>query len=177
MMNLIQRFLSKDRSSKAHIRKNFSTYFFSLPEHQWIAETCNKAHFEKLFAHLPAGVLEAMMTKYPVVFIPSYQMKENHRPGMVLANTIVVFPEFQRLLMTDKKAAVAYLAHEIAFVLLELEGMKGDSIMAEVEADKFVSDLGLTFELEELLFMLDETVEKRVRLTYLTINHFTSSDN
>jgi hypothetical protein len=62
-------------------------------------------------------------------------------------------------------------------VLLELEGMKGDSIMAEVEADKFVSDLGLTFELEELLLMLDETVEKRVRLTYLTINHFSSSDN
>jgi hypothetical protein len=50
--------------------------------------------------------------------------------------------------------------------------MKGDSIMAEVEADKFVSDLGLMFELEELLLMLDESVEKRVRLTYLTINHF-----
>lgn len=177
MMNLIQKFLSKDRSSKAHIRKNFMTYFYSLPEHQWIVETCNKSHFDKLFAHLPAGVLEAMMTKYPVVFIPSYSMKENDKPGMVLANTVVVFPEFQRLLMSDKKAAVAYLAHEVAFILLELEGMKGDTIMAEVEADKFVSDLGLTFELEELLFMLDETIEKRLRLTYLTINHFTSSDN
>lgn len=172
MMNLIQKFLSKDRSSKSHIRKNFIAYFYSLPEHQWILETCNKAHFDKLFAHLPAGVLEAMMTKYPVVFIPSEKMRESHNPGMVLANTIVVFPEFQRLLMSDKKSAVAYLAHEVAFVLLELEGMKGDSLMAEVEADKFVSDLGLTFELEELLLMLDETVEKRLRLTYLTINHF-----
>lgn len=172
MLNLIQRFLSKDRGSRAHIRKNFVEYFFSLPEHQWINETCNRSHFDKLFAHLPAGVLEAMMTKYPVVFVPSSEFKKK-TPGTVLANTIVVFPEFQRLLMSDKKSGIAYLAHEIAFVLLELEeGMKGDSIMAEVEADKFVSDLGLTFELEELLLMLDESIEKRVRLTYLTIHHF-----
>jgi hypothetical protein len=172
MMNLIQKFLSKDRTNKSHIRKNFSNYFYSLPEHQWIVETCNREHFDKLFAHLPSGVLEAMMTKHPVVFIPSYALNENHRPGMVLSNTIVVYPEFQRLLISNKKSAVAYLAHEVAFVFLELEGLKGDSIMAEVEADKFVSDLGLTFELEELLLMLDESIEKRVRLTYLTINHF-----
>lgn len=177
MMNLIQKFLSKDRSNRSHIRKNFEAYFWSLPEHQWIVETCNKAHFEKAFAHMPSGLLEAMMTKHPVTFIPSYAMKEVHRTGGMISNTIVVFPEFQRLLMSDKKSAVAYIAHELAFVLCELEGMKGDTIMAEVEADKFVSDLGLTFELEELLLMLDESVEKRVRLTYLTINHFTSSDN
>ena len=175
MMNLIQKFLSKDRTSKAHIRKNFISYFYSLPEHQWIVETCNKAHFDKLFTHLPAGVLEVLMTKHPVVFVPNYKMKDTHKPGMVLANTIVVFPEFQRLLISDKKSAVAYLAHELAFVLLELEGMKGDTMMAEIEADKFVSDLGLTFELEELLLMLDESIEKRMRLTYLTINHFKDS--
>jgi hypothetical protein len=112
-----------------------------------------------------------MMTKNPIVFVPSENLKSSTF-GSMLANTIVVFPEFQNLLNTEKKSAVAYLAHEIAFTLLELEGMKGDSIMAEVEADKFVSDLGLMFELEELLLMLDESVEKRVRLTYLTINHF-----
>lgn len=174
-MNLIQKFLSKDRSNKSQIRKNFLAYFYSLPEHAWILETANRAHFDKLFSHLPAGVLEALMTKHPVVFVPSYMMNDGHKAGMVLASTVVVFPEFQRLLMSEKKAAVAYLAHELAFVLLELEGVQGDSLMAEVEADKFVSDLGLMFELEELLLMLDETIEKRVRLTYLTINHFTEN--
>lgn len=172
MFNLIHKFLSKDRSNKSHIRKNFSAYFYSLPEHQWILETCNTSHFDRMFSHLPANLLEAMMTKYPVIFVPSYKMKEQKAAGQSLANTVVVFPEFQRLLASDKRAAVAYLAHELAFVLLELEGMKGDTIMAEVEADKFVSDLGLTFELEDLLLMLDETIEKRVRLTYLTAHHF-----
>jgi hypothetical protein len=177
MMNLIQKFLSKDHSNKKHIRKKFEAYFWSLPEHQWIKQTTGMNHFQKAFAHLPSGLLEAMMTKYPVVFIPSSEMKEVHRQGGMISNTIVVFPEFQRLLRSEKKSAVAYIVHELAFILLELEGMKGDSIMAEVEADKFVSDLGLTFELEEFLLMLDESIEKRVRLTYLTINHFTSTDN
>lgn len=177
MFNLIQKFFSPTRSNKEIIRKNFSTYFFSMPEHQWILETSNRDHFDKLFSLLPTGVLEAMMTKYPVVFIPSYKMKNEHRPGMVMTNTIVVFPEFQRLLLTDKRSAVAYLAHELAFVLYEFEGDKKDPLMAEVEADKFVCDIGLTFELEELLLMLDETVEKRLRLTYLTINHFGSNNN
>jgi hypothetical protein len=146
-----------------------------MPEHQWIEEECHKPHFEKLFAHLPVNLLEIMMTKYPVIFLPSQEMNESNRLGKMLTNTIVVFPEFQQLLKSKKKCAVAYLAHEIAFLLLELEGMKGDQLMIEVEADKFVSDLGLTFELEELLLMLDETIEKRLRLTYLTINHFKDS--
>jgi hypothetical protein len=171
MINLIQRFLSKDRTNKSHVRKNFISHFYSLPEHQWIAETSAKNHFDKLFAYLPANLLESIMTKYPVVFIPSQNMKTAHA-GNLLVNTIVVFPEFQKLLNSEKKCAIAYLAHELAFILLELEGHSGESIMAEVAADKFVADLGLTFELEEFLLMLDESLEKRVRLTYLTANHF-----
>jgi hypothetical protein len=95
----------------------------------------------------------------------------------VLTNTVVIFPEFLKLLKSPKKAAVAYLAHELAFLLYELEEAKADPLMAEVGADKFVCDIGLSDELEELLLMLDETVEKRLRLTYLTINYFTRSDS
>ena len=171
-MNLIQKFLSKERSNKSHIRKNFIAHFYSQPEHQWILESNAKVHFDKLFAHLPAGLLESMMGHTPVVFVPNHELKNTTGFSGMFNNTIVVFPEFQNLLASNKKSAVAYLAHELAFVLYELEGKPGESLMAEVEADKFVSDIGLTFELEELLLMLDETVEKRLRLTYLTINHF-----
>ncbi len=171
MMNLIQRFLSKDRSNKSQIRKNFRANFFSLPEHRWIVEGCNTAHFDKLFSHLPANLLNELMTTSHLRFVPSSELAELRHLGPV-SNTIVVFPEFQALLKSDKRAAVAYLAHEIAFLLLELDGVTGESIMAEVTADKFVADLGLTFELEDLLLMLDESLEKRVRLTYLTAHHF-----
>ncbi len=177
MMNLIERFFSKEKSDRSQIRKNFSTYFFSLPEHEWIATSPIRVHFEKLISVLPSGLLSSLMTKYPVTFIRSFELSGRGGAGMVLNNTIVVFPEFQRLLESDKASAVAYLAHELAFVLYELEEGKTDTLMAEVEADKFVCDLGLTFELEELLLLLDETIEKRLRLTYLTINHFTSGNN
>lgn len=177
MMNLIQKFFTREKNNRSEVRKNFSIYFFSQPEHQWIATSTVRVHFEKLFSLLPSGLLETLMTKYPVTFICSEDMKHHKVPGIVLTNTIVVFPEFQKLVSSNKKSAVAYLAHELAFVIYELEEGNKDSLMAEIEADKFVCDLGLTFELEEFLLMLDETVEKRLRLTYLTINHFTDHSN
>ena len=177
MLNRIQQYFKKDRSDSGRTRENFSYYFFSLPEHQWITEQNIKPHFEKLFQHLPVGLIDTMMTKYPVIFVPSEAMKGLRKPGQVLTNTVVVFPEFQKLLKTKKRAGVAYLAHELAFLLYELEEAKTDPLMAEVEADKFVCDIHLADELEDLLLMLDETIEKRLRLTYLTINYFTRTDN
>ncbi|HXH30359.1 MAG TPA: hypothetical protein VNJ01_06080 [Bacteriovoracaceae bacterium] len=177
MLNLIQKFFTTIKSDKTLIRKNFSQFFYSQPEHAWIREAKITGHFDNLFSHLPIGVIEALMTKYPIVFIKSEDLKQHQRMGMPTTNTIVIFPEFQKLLLTKKTSAIAYLAHELAFVLYEFEGHRNDPMMAEIEADKFVCDLGLTFELEELLLMLDETVEKRLRLTYLTINHFTNGHN
>ncbi|HXH76410.1 MAG TPA: hypothetical protein VNJ08_15670 [Bacteriovoracaceae bacterium] len=178
MMDLIQRFFSREKTNRTETRKNFSVYFFAQPEHQWITNSSSKVHFEKLITLLPSSLLEALMTKYPITFVPSYAMK-GKSPGTVMTNTIVVFPEFQKLLLSDRPSALAYIAHELAFVLWEFEGKKPDSdpLMAEIAADKFVVDLGLTFELEELLLMLDETIEKRLRLTYLTINHFSGHNN
>jgi hypothetical protein len=176
MLNLIQKFFKKDRSDKSRIRNNFAAYFFSLPEHQWIVGAQAQLHFEEMFKHLPVGVLEALMVKYPVVFVQSQNLQGQRRPGAMVNNTVFIFPEFQKLLGSSKKAAVAYLAHELAFLLYELEDADLDPMMAEVEADKFVCDIGLSDELEQLLLMLDETIEKRLRLTYLTINHFSKSD-
>lgn len=177
MFNLIQKYFKTDRSDKSVLRNNFSAYFYSLPEHQWIIERNMQGHFDRLFERLPAGLIESMMTQYPVVFIPSEELKaRGHKPGTVVSNTVVVFPEFQKLLQSRQRAAVAYLAHELAFLLYELGQHQVDPMMAEVEADKFVCDIGLSDELEDLLLMLDETIEKRLRLTYLTINHFTRTD-
>jgi hypothetical protein len=177
MMNLIQKFFNKEKYNKAKLRHDFSEFFFSQPEHQWLSNPNAKASLERLFSHLPAGVLNALMTKYPVTFIKSQDMKERKNVGTPLSNSIVVFPEFQKLIQSSNKCSVAYLAHELAFVLYEMEGDKQDPLMAEVEADKFVCDIGFSQELEDFLLMLDETIEKRLRLTYLTIHHFTSGEH
>jgi hypothetical protein len=177
VLNLIQKFFKKDRFDKNQVRLSFSNYFFSHPEHLWLNNGTGKRHFEKLFSRLPVGVLEVLMAKYTVVFVPSYELNSRPEMSATSRSTIVIFPEFQKLLKTEKKAAVAYLAHELALLLCELENSSIDPMMIEIEADKFVCDLGLSDELEELLLMLDETIEKRLRLTYLTINHFTNDQN
>jgi hypothetical protein len=173
MMDLVQRFFSREKYDRVLVRKNFAQYFFSAAEHHWISNSSSRVHFEKLFSLVPSSLLETLMTKYPLTFVTSEIWKQQ-KVGTVQNNIIVVFPEFQRLLATNKGSAVAYLAHELALVLLELEEKSSDNLMAEVAADKFVCDLGLSVELEELLLMLDESMKKRLRLTYLTINHFTS---
>ncbi len=173
MFNLIQRFFQKDNFNRQQTRAQFKQYFFSLPEHQWMNHPETTKHFEELFACVPVGLLDTMMKKHPVVFMQSERLNDKDASSRSLVNSIYVFPEFQKLIKSDRRSAVAYLAHELALVMYELEETQADPLMAEVEADKFVCDIGLTFELEELLLMLDETVEKRLRLTYLTINHFT----
>jgi hypothetical protein len=176
MFNLIQRFFTKDIFNRQLIRTQFSEFFFSMPEHNWVSEGQLRSHFEDMFSVLPVGLLDVLMKKHAVTFLKSEELRTAGNVSRSHKNTIYIFPEFQKLLLTNRRSAVAYLAQELAFVLYELEESHADPLMAEVEADKFVSDLGLTFELEELLLMLDETAEKRLRLTYLTANHF-SNDN
>ena len=189
MLNFIQRFLSKEHLNFSQIRKDYIDFFYSLPEHQWIMKSAGKSHFDKLINHLPAKLLQSMMSDYPVIFVRSQDIEEEMKQGRKikeglssvrsysLVNKIVVFPEFQKLIFSSKRCAVAYLAHEVAHLFLEIEHLKlehqeNDTLKTEIEADKFVSDLGLMYELEDFLLMLDETLEKRLRLTYLTCHHF-----
>lgn len=167
MFNFITRFFQTNHSTQQDYRERFAEYFFSQQEHQWFDDKI-KAHFQKLFLHLPVGVLKHLQCENPVLFIQS----KSFHPGMDLKSYIVIFPEFEELIRSSQKAAIAFLAQEIALLLLESEEPQLNEITRELEADKFVSDLGFTFELEELLLMLDESVEKRMRLCYLTSHHF-----
>lgn len=182
MFNLIQKFRSKEKLNFSQIRQKYRDFFYSMPEHNWIVESFTKVHFDHLIKRLPAKLLLSMMSDHPVIFVRSEDVEEelgqalshfSHRKNdKYLTNKIVIYPEFQRLLSSSRKSAVAYLAHEVAQLFLEIDASDIDSMKAEIEADKFVSDLGLMLELEDYLLMLDETLEKRVRLTYLTCHHF-----
>lgn len=169
MFNFITRFFQTNHSTNKDFRQQFANYFFSQPEHLWFDDSI-RAHFEKLFQHLPVGVLKYLLTEQSVQFIQSHQFQT----GMNFKSYVVIFPEFEKLIRSNSKAAVAFLAQELALLLIEGEESHLDELSRELEADKFVSDLGFTFELEELLLMLDESVEKRMRLCYLTSHHLSN---
>ncbi len=172
MLNLLQKYrhraLSRPSSKQEYVR-----YLLALPEHAWIAahpgvQRC----FDELFTRVPLALV-ADLLRHPFCFVPAADFKEKGAARFHMKNTIVVFPEFEQLLRKGEGAGVAFLAHEMAMVLYELENAADkDPLMAEVEADKFVCDLGLAEELEQLLLAQDESDGKRLRLTYLTLNAF-----
>lgn len=170
MFNFISRFFQTSPQNNHHdFRQKFIQYFFTLPEHAWFDEAI-KEHFQKLFTHLPVGVLKHLVSEQPVQFIQSKDLVV----GMEPTSYVVIFPEFETLLRSSQKAAVAFLAQELALLLLETKKPHLNEISKELEADKFVADLGFVFELEDLLLMLDESLEKRMRLCYLTSHHFSN---
>lgn len=172
MLNLLQKYRNRSQTKTAS-KAEYAGHFLSRPEHEWInAHAGTKDCFEKLFALLPQNLVVEMI-RQPFCFVPSSEFRTNGPARYQLKNTVVVFPEFEALLRQGKGAGVAFLAHEVALVLYEIESAEDkDPIMAEVEADKFVCDLGLADDLERLLLTLDESAEKRLRLTYLTFNAF-----
>ncbi len=170
MLNLFQKYRRPTGTQGKEVRQQFGDYFFSLEDHAWMSAAGEtRAVFENLLARLPSALLLSLWQR-PLAFVPSQDYQKNGAARYHSQNTIVVFPEYQRLLKQGDFAAVAFVAHELAMVLYELDNAQDkDPLMAEVEADKFVCDLGLGDELEQLLLAMDESTEKRLRLTYLTI--------
>lgn len=169
MLNLFQKYRRTAAPSNREQRDQFTSYFFAQEDHGWIsAQPQTRAAFEQLFARLPSALLVNLM-RHPLSFVPSQTFQTQGAARYQLRNTVVIFPEYQRLLARKGLEAVAFLAHEVAMVLYEIESVEDkDPLMAEVEADKFVCDMGLADELEQLLLSMDESTEKRLRLTYLT---------
>lgn len=173
MLNLLEKFFhtTADNQKKKELREKFVEYFFGQDEHAWVsANPQTKIHFDKMLKRLPISLIEKLFYQHSIVFVPSSHFRKNDMKYYSLKNTVVIFPRFEALLTTNKKYAEAYLAHEVAFLVYELEEPTIDPMMAEVEADKFVCDLGLADELEQFLLAQDESAEKRLRLTYLTLN-------
>ena len=175
MLNMLEKFfhIGPDHQKKKELRSKFSEFFFTQPEHAWILNDSQvKSHFEMMLKRLPIGLIEKLFFQHSITFVPSSVFRSKEVKNYSLKNTVVVFPRFETLLRTNKKYAEAYLAHEVAFLVYELEAPEMDPMMAEIEADKFVCDLGLADELEQFLLAQDESAEKRLRLTYLTLKAF-----
>ena len=88
-------------------------------------------------------------------------------------NVIIIFPEVYRLLTkTYDGWAKAVMAHEVGHLYLDHSENSDDPMEAQVDADNFACDMGYLEELENFLHDQAESVEKRVRLTFLTNYYF-----
>jgi Zn-dependent protease with chaperone function len=154
----------KTLTNKEYVRK-----FFARPEHSWIVTNRYiKDKFDELFEVLPKNTLKFISKNAEIVFQPSAgkfaAAVTNHN-----THVIVVFPELMTLLKSPmNEDAIAIILHELGHIILEHGNKKIEPIEAQVEADRFAADLGYASALAEFLENQPESMEKRVRLKYLT---------
>lgn len=166
--------------------ENFKSYFskgldkqkmianiMELPEHGWIKENQYiQAHMLDFLERLPAKVLNKVFFEEMTIITPAQgkyacAVKSHHQ------YVILVFPEVhQQLARLNDGWAKAILAHEIGHIFLDHHKGTDDIMESQVDADAFACDMGYLEELESFLHDQPESVEKRVRLSFVTTYYF-----
>lgn len=148
--------------------------FFSKREHQWIVENKYiKANFEEFFDYIPQSLMDTMVRKYDVTFAT---IDGKYSCAVSSANVILVFPELYDLLASTALSNYkAILAHELGHIIHN-HGQRQLSILdAQVEADDLAIRLGFCQDLENFLLDQPESIEKRIRLSYLTSKYYNNN--
>ncbi|MGK0366876.1 MAG: hypothetical protein ACI9QD_000006 [Thermoproteota archaeon] len=168
-----------DKRSNQEIEVLFNEYqdnFFKSPVHDWITENRYiKATFQELFSIIPNKTQRFFIDTAIIQFLPS-SGKYSCALTKESSHVIIVFPELMQLLrspMMDHSLAI--LTHELGHIIYEHGKKDIDPLEAQVEADQFSIDLGFAVQLEEFLESQPESIEKRVRMTYIT-PHILSND-
>ena len=162
---------TKTKNSKQYSRESLISFFYSYPEHSWIIENKYiKANFDDFFELIPSSMLGDIVLKYGIIFAP---ISARFSCAISSANVILVFPELNDLLASTAISNYkAILAHELGHILQD-HGSKALSVIeAQVEADALVIKLGFSEDLESFLLDQPESIEKRIRLSYLTSRYY-----
>lgn len=151
-------------------------FILSRGEHMWISEKPYvKAHMLDFLERLPYRVLHDVFVQKETVFAMS-SGRYACAVSSLEQNVIIIFPQVYNLLgKTYDGWAKAVLAHEIGHVYLNHTKNMDDVMEAQVDADNFACDMGYLEELEAFLHDQPESIEKRVRLTFITNYYFSNN--
>jgi hypothetical protein len=175
LMSRFRKVEAKPVEAEVRDKEQLKSQFFKDQNHQWIADDrWVKAHFESLFDLLPEWAVTTWHNTGTIHF-----MKSSGRYSSALHNnrqhTILVYPELFKLLQSPAiESSLAIIAHELGHILLNHAERKIDALEAQIEADDFAAQLGLHNQIESLLLAEPESMEKRVRLSYLTTTYFSN---
>ena len=147
-------------------------------EHSWIKQNAYvNAHMTDFLERLPMRVLKKMFYDTDTIFARS-SGKFACAVSSLEQNIIIIFPQIYNLLTkTHDGWSKAVLAHEVGHIYLGHTETMEDPMEAQVDADNFACDMGYLEELEAFLHDQPESVEKRVRLTFLTNYYFAQNGN
>jgi hypothetical protein len=173
MLTKIKNIFRKSPEQKLNLREKIITDFFTEKNHAWLlTDRYVRYTFEEMFDALPDSAFELWDKQKRILFIPSSGRYSSalHNED---AHVILVYPELMRLLhSTSMNHSIAIILHELGHILLEHAKRAIDPLEAQIEADRFAAKLGFFKEIESFLNDQVESVEKRTRLSYLTMEYF-----
>jgi len=157
---------------KDSIREYFEIFtndFYENDNHRWIVQDRYiKANFDEFFEKLPRKIIKRLVKGPILLFLPSSGRFSCTLTNMN-AHIVVVFPELMQLLKSPAtNHALAILSHEVGHIVYEHSKKKIEPTEAQVQADFFACQLGFASEIESFLHDQPESIEKRVRLSYVT---------
>lgn len=172
MLDHVKSFLKKELSKSEIIN-----YIFDLEEHHWIRENQYVfAHFKDFFDRIPHRVLNKVFIEDHTIMVRSTG-RFACSVSSSYQSVIIIFPEVYGLLTkTYDGWAKAVLAHELGHVYLDHSENMDDPMEAQVDADNFACEMGYLEELETFLHDQPDSVEKRVRLTFVSSYYFANND-
>lgn len=168
MLENVKKLIRKELS-----REELVEFILKQEEHKWISsEPYVHAHFLDFLERLPQRVLKKVFLDKMTLFVRS-SGRFACSVSSLQQNVIIIFPEIYNLLTkTYDGAAKAILAHEVGHLYLDHSELSDDPMEAQVDADTFACDMGYLEELESFLHEQPESVEKRVRLSFITSYYF-----
>ncbi len=153
-------------------------FVLGQPEHNWIKENSYiNAHMTDFLERLPTKVLKNVFYENMTIFVPA-----SGRFACTVASphqqVVMIFPElFTLLTKTFDGWAKAVLAHEVGHLYLNHSKVEADPMEAQVDADEFACEMGYLDQLEEFLHDQPDSIEKRVRLSFISSYYFSQDEN
>ncbi len=172
---MLQLFRRNDSDNYENVLNNFLARFYSEESHNWILnDRYIKANFDDFFEKLSKDHLKIFLKDQRLLFLPS-SGKFSCTFQTMNDFIVIVFPELMSLLRSSaSNHASAILAHELGHIIHSHSRKDIDPIKAQVEADAFACELGFADELETFLMDQQDSLEKKIRLTYVTSFIFSS---
>ena len=150
-------------------RGQFIKWFFDQPQHQWMKQSRYiEIHFIDFFEYIPLKTINKLFADTDIYFVPS-NGKYSCNVSSQNEEVIIIFPELLQLLKAPFDGyAKAILSHELGHIFHQHSRQAIEPMAAQIEADRFAVKLGYGNELAEFLEEQSESLEKRVRLSYVT---------
>ena len=164
--------------SKPLPKNEIIDFVLNMDEHTWMkANKYMFIHLQDFLERMPRDVLHKVFIEKSTTFRLS--KVEEPLVGGTSSNYFSIFVKqevYEQLGKINDGWAKASLAHEVGLILQDAH-LSDDEMETKVDADEFVCKIGYLDELEELLHVQVESVEKMVRLSFITSFYFSQEEN